>query len=152
MRFLSLEHVGIAVSDMERAVAWWSSLLGDPPQHRATRRAAELDDYVGRVVGYRYCDLSVAFWVLPGGAKLELLEYHNPSPGTVDMETYNAGNTHLCLVTPDIDADYERMQGVAEFRSPEPVTSTQGPYRGARLCYLRDPDGVSVELMELPGP
>jgi catechol 2,3-dioxygenase-like lactoylglutathione lyase family enzyme len=135
---------------MERSTAWWSTFLGEEPFARGERRAAELDDYVGRVVGYADCDLDVAFWRLPGDTVLELLRYKNPPPGRVDMESCNAGNTHLCLETPDIDADYERMRGLAEFRSAEPVESIEGPYRGARICYLRDPDGISIELIQMP--
>ncbi len=51
--------------------------------------AAEIDDYVGDIVGYPNCDMG-AFWKLPGGTTLEMLQYHNPPPGRVDMATYNA--------------------------------------------------------------
>jgi catechol 2,3-dioxygenase-like lactoylglutathione lyase family enzyme len=90
------------------------------------------------------------FWALPGGTVIEMLEYHNPAPGRVDMESYNVGNTHLCFETEDIRADYERLRDHAEFRSPEPVQSVWGPYRGTLVCYLRDPDGISIELVQFP--
>lgn len=146
----SIDHVGFVVSDLEQSITWWSLFLGQEPFDQGTWLAADIDNYVGRMVGYEACDLSAAFWSLPGGTVLELLQYHNPPPGLVDMETYNVGNAHLCLETPDIGADYARMEGLAEFRSPEPVTSTWGPYRGARICYLRDPDGISIELVQFP--
>jgi hypothetical protein len=43
-----------------------------------------------------------------------------------------------------------RAAGHDTFRSPEPVVIPWGPYKGGRACYLRDPDGISIELMELP--
>jgi len=149
LHFLSVDHVGVAVSDLERSTKWWTAFLGEKPFFTSAESASGTDDYVGRVVGYEACDLSVAFWALPGGGALELLQYRNPPPGRVDMETYNAGNTHLCFQTQDINSDYARMRSFAEFRSSQPVAITQGPYCGGYVCYLRDPDGISIELLEL---
>jgi catechol 2,3-dioxygenase-like lactoylglutathione lyase family enzyme len=146
----SVDHVGIAVSSLEVSIPWWSEFLGEDPFDQKTWLAEDTDDYVGGIVGYEGCDMSGAYWALPGGTVLELLEYHEPQPGEVDMESYNAGNTHLGFETSDIHADYERMAGKAEFRSEAPVQSTWGPYKGTWCCYLRDPDGVSIELVQFP--
>lgn len=150
MHFRSVDHVGIVVSNLDRSIDWWTKFLGDKPLEVKTWLAEETDDYVGRILGYPGCDMSGAFWSLPGGTVLEMLQYHEPPPGHVDMETYNVGNTHLCLETADIHADYERMRDIAEFRSPEPVQSVFGPYKGTWLCYLRDPDDISIELVQFP--
>jgi catechol 2,3-dioxygenase-like lactoylglutathione lyase family enzyme len=105
---------------------------------------------VGRIVGYPGVIMEGAFWRLPGGTVLELLEYQSPPPGRVDMETYNAGNAHLCLVVDDLTRDFERLRGQVDFRDPEPVEIPWGPYAGGKACYLRDPDGISIELIQLP--
>ena len=106
--------------------------------------------YVGRVVGYPKVKLDCAFWRLPGGNLLELIQYLEPKPGQVDMETYNTGNAHLCLVTENIHSDFERLRGRADFRHPEPVEIPWGPYQGGWVNYIRDPDGISIELMQTP--
>jgi catechol 2,3-dioxygenase-like lactoylglutathione lyase family enzyme len=61
------------------------------------------------------------------------------------------GNAHLCLQTDDIDADYARMRGGGydDFRTPHPMEIPWGPNKGRRVCYLRDPDGISIELLEV---
>jgi len=150
MRFSAVDHIGIVVSSLDRSIPWWSRLLGAEPFQRTTVLAADTDDRIGRIVGYPGCDVSAAAWALPGGTVLEMLEYHVPPPGRVDMETWNAGNTHLCLITEDIRADVERIRGHAALRSPEPVLTTAGPLAGKLVCYLRDPDGISVELVQHP--
>ena len=66
------------------------------------------------------------------------------------METFNVGNGHLCLVTEDIHLDFERLRGIAEFRDPEPTQIPWGPYQGGWACYLRDPDGISIEILQAP--
>jgi catechol 2,3-dioxygenase-like lactoylglutathione lyase family enzyme len=148
MSFLSIDHVGVAVTDLEVSVPWWTRFLEKEPFMQGTWIAADVEDYVGKIVGYPNCDMSGAFWALPGGAVLEMLQYHNPPPGRVNMATYNAGNTHLCLETEDIHRDYERMRDHAVFVSPEPVRCAWGRYEGALTCYLRDPDDISIELIQ----
>jgi len=146
MYYTGLDHVGFAVSNLDHSVEWYSFFLDDPPILRKTWDV----EYVGRIVGYPGVKLEGAFWRLPGGAVLELLEYHYPEPGRVDMETYNVGNAHLCLVVDDLEVDFERLRGHVEFRDPEPVEIPWGPYQGGKACYLRDPDGISIELIQYP--
>ena len=142
-------HVGFTVADMDRSVAFYSALLDDQPYFR---RVFD-EEFVSQIVGYPRCKMEVVGFNLPGtDMELELLHYHRPSPGRVDMETYNVGNGHLCLEIDDWDAAYERLQGLgAEFRHPEAaLISLPGPFRGARNVYLRDPDGITIELTQPP--
>ena len=148
MLITGLDHVGFSVSDLDRSVSWYTEFFGDPPQLRKVWDV----EYVSRIVGYPNCKMDCAFWRLPGGTILELIQYLEPPVGIVDMESYNAGNGHLCLVTKDLAADFERLRGRIEFRDPDPVRIPWGPYEGGWACYLRDPDGISIELMQLaPG-
>jgi catechol 2,3-dioxygenase-like lactoylglutathione lyase family enzyme len=144
--FPALDHIGFSVSDLDRSIDFYRLLLEREPILRKTWEVG----YVGGIVGYPETAMDVAIFELPNGTYLELIRYLAPEPGTVDMETYNAGNGHLCLVTEDIERDYARLDGTAEFRSPKPIDIPWGPYRGGRVCYLRDPDGISVELMQQP--
>jgi catechol 2,3-dioxygenase-like lactoylglutathione lyase family enzyme len=146
--FRALDHVGFAVSDLDRSIAFYETLLGTPMLMRKTWDVP----YVGEIVGYPDLVLEGAFFQLPNDVILELLEYSSPAPGTVDMESYNAGNAHLCLVTDDMAADFARLRaaGYDTFRSERPIDIPWGPYRGGRACYLRDPDGASIELLEAP--
>jgi catechol 2,3-dioxygenase-like lactoylglutathione lyase family enzyme len=144
--FSGVDHVGFTVSDLDRSVAWYTEFLGVGP---SVRKRYDVD-YIGRIVGYPGGRLEIAYFALPGGMILELLEYLEPRSGAIDMETSNAGNGHLCLITNDLPAEYERLQGKAAFRSPEPVAIEEGPYKGGAACYLRDPDGITIELLEEP--
>lgn len=146
MRYGRLDHVGFSVADIDRSVAWYTFLFEEPPFLRGLWDV----EYVSRVVGYPSVVLDAALWQLPGGTTFELLEYKEPKPRVVDMETYNVGNAHLCLVVDDLAAEFERLRGHAEFRNPEPVDIPWGHFAGGRSCYIRDPDGISIELVQLP--
>lgn len=147
-RFRALDHVGYAVGNLDRSIAFYETLLGVPLMLRKTWS----HPYVGEIVGYPDLVLEGAFFQLPNGVVLELLEYQTPRPGEVGMESYNAGNAHLCLVTDDMAADFDRLRaaGYDTFRADAPIQIPWGPYRGGRACYLRDPDGISIELLEEP--
>jgi catechol 2,3-dioxygenase-like lactoylglutathione lyase family enzyme len=146
MGFIAVDHIGFTVSDLDRSIEWYTRFVGAPPTLRKTWDL----DYLGRIVGYPGCRMECAFFSLPGGLVLELLCYIDPRPGRVDMETFNAGNGHLCLVVADIRAEFERLRAHATFRDPAPVSIPWGPYAGGSACYLRDPDEISIELMQLP--
>ena len=81
---------------------------------------------------------------------LELVRYISPTPATVDMETFNTGNGHICLLTDDIHAEFDRLRTMARFRSEQPIAIPWGPYAGGWVCYLRDPDEITIQLMQHP--
>ena len=146
MYYSGLDHIGFTVSSLDRAVEWYTFFLDEPPVLRDIWDF----DYVGRMVGYPDVKIACAFWNLSRDVTLELVEYIEPKPGTVEMETNNVGNAHLCLTVNDLDADFERLRGRVAFRHPEPVVIPWGPYKGGKACYVRDPDGISIQLMQLP--
>jgi catechol 2,3-dioxygenase-like lactoylglutathione lyase family enzyme len=148
VRYARLDHIGFSVADLDRSIAWYTFLLEEPP---FARKLLDADyKHVSVVLGYPNAILDAALWSLPGAVNLELLEYKRPRVARVDMETYNAGNAHLCLIVDDLDAEFERLRGHAEFRHPQPAEISVGHFAGGRSCYMRDPDGISIELVQYP--
>jgi len=141
-------HVGFAVSNLDRAITFYTALLGEGPFFRSIYEAP----YLGDILGYPGCRLDAAFFHLPGGETfLELLHYLEPAARKVDPETYNVGNAHLCLETDDLAHDYKRVAAAGGvFRSPAPIDITFGPFKGGKAAYFRDPDGISIELIQSP--
>jgi catechol 2,3-dioxygenase-like lactoylglutathione lyase family enzyme len=140
------DHVGYTVSDLDRSVEFWARLLEHDPKARKTWDVP----YLSRIQGYEDVKVEAAFFDLPGGLTLELIQYHNPPHAAVDMETYNVGNAHLSFVTDDLHRTFDRLRGTAQLRSPEPVRIEWGPYEGGFAARVRDPDGITIELVQLP--
>lgn len=142
----NLNHVGFTVSDLDRALSFYRDLLG---LEVLWERVYE-EDYVRTLLAYPTLKLRCAYLKLPGSAiHLELLEYQNVPRANVDMHVANPGNAHLCLEVNNLQALFERLKGAGiEFLSP-PTTSTAGYYKGAETVYLRDTDGISLQLVEL---
>jgi catechol 2,3-dioxygenase-like lactoylglutathione lyase family enzyme len=150
--YLGLHHVGFSVGDLDRSIAFYSVLLEvEPFVRRFCTEQINAD-----ILGYPGARLDVAYFLLGGTQTLlELLAYDHPPNATVNMETFNVGNAHLCLVVEDLQANYDRLTkaGIKGFRSPGPVDVPEipdDPAPGGKAIYLRDPDGISIELLELP--
>jgi lactoylglutathione lyase len=65
-------------------------------------------------------------------------------------EPYELGNGygHIAITTPDLDDTLSELgrQGIEPEKPP--YTVREG---GNRLCFVRDPDGYRIELIEHPG-
>lgn len=93
-----------------------------------------------------------AYLRAPGDSHiLELFEYLAPAGEVLDVESRNVGAAHICFVVEDLATLYEdlRARGVDSFVTA-PVFVDEGPSKGGWALYLRDPDGIRVELFQ-PG-
>ena len=81
------------------------------------------------------------FMGLPGdGDRLELT--YNFGVDSYDLGT---GYNHIALTVPDLDATLGELSGKGiEPERPPYLVGENGP----RICFVRDPDGYRVELIE----
>lgn len=142
-----LHHVGITVADVDRSLAFWEAFLGV-----AARWHRVLDGpYLQGVTGYPGVTIDAALIDLPGGGLLEILDYRVDDKVPNPDATANPGNVHICLQVDDIEAMFTRaVDAGARPVSPGPTSITRGPNTGAKACYLRDPDGITIEMFQPP--
>ena len=83
------------------------------------------------------------FMGLPGeDPRLELTYNHG-----VDSYELGTGYNHIALAVEDLDGTLERLS--AEGIQPEkPPYRPGGRTEGPRICFVRDPDGYRVEMIE----
>jgi catechol 2,3-dioxygenase-like lactoylglutathione lyase family enzyme len=144
-----VHHVGMTVSNLDAALAFWEAFIG-----RSPRWKARLDrPYLGRNVGYPGVTIDAAFLDLPGGTTLELLEYRDVPRTALPELSGNPGHVHLCLGVTDIQATFARAlaAGARPVYPGGPQEVDGGPNRGAVAVYLRiPPDSASLELFQAP--
>lgn len=147
-------HFSFTVSDINRSIVWYTDVLGLEFVHRQRGDNA----YTRRLVGMPDAAIEAAQFRIPGVQPglsthmLELVQYlAPPGRGVRELPTNDVGAAHLAFLVADVGAEYERLsaRGV-RFRNP-PVEITEGANAGGYACYLHDPDGITLELLE-PSP
>jgi catechol 2,3-dioxygenase-like lactoylglutathione lyase family enzyme len=137
------------VADLERSLVFYRDLLG----MSVIGDQGGKGGYLAEVVGFPDVDMRVVFLrPTPDSAELlELIEYRSPRGTPADVRTCNPGSGHLCLVVDDIHVLCERLrQAGVRFASNAPVAILAGRHAGGYTVYSRDPDGVTIEFLQLP--
>ncbi len=142
MTIQRMDHVGIVVDDLADAVAFFVE-LGLEPQGEAQVEG----DWVDRVVGLEGVRAQIAMLQTPDGrGRVELTEFQTPpTDGGHERAPANAsGIRHVAFAVEDIDAVLARLRA----RGAELVGELGRYWDSYRLCYVRGPEGIIVELAE----
>ncbi len=147
-RIISADHTGITVSNLERSLAFWRDVLGFELSHTA-HQTGEMAE---QITGVKGAELKLAVVKAPGGHKIELLEYlAPPDRKRTDVRPCDVGHVHIALVVDDVERVLERIATFGWKTAGRPQTLTSGPNAGKRVVYVRDPDGATIEFMEVVG-
>ena len=145
MTIQRMEHVGIVVDDLAAATAFFVELglklQGEGPVEGG---------WVDRVVGLEGVRAEIAMMEAPDGhGRVELAKFHAPSsPGGDGRAPANTpGIRHVAFAVEDIDAVVAGLRA----RGAELVGEVERYEDRYRLCYVRGPEGIIVELAEQIG-
>ena len=129
---MKLEHIGIAVRDLEKSNALFALLLGTPHYKTETVESEHV---------------STSFFKT-GDSKVELLEATSPdSPIAKYIEKRGEGIHHLAFEVADIRAEMARLSAAGfTLLNPEPKRGADNKW----VCFLhpKGTNGVLVELCE----
>ena len=120
-----LIHTSYRVLDLDRSAAFYEKL-----GFEELRRVPIGDDATNLFMG------------LPNdGARLELTYNH----GRTEPYEIGTGYGHIAITADDLDATLERLavDGIEPEKPPYQVRKG-----GSRICFVRDPDGYRIELIE----
>lgn len=121
---MELIHTCYRITDPDRSVAFYSALGFDE-----RRRVPIRDEAVNIFLG------------LPGdGDRLELTYNFD-----VDAYEIGTGYGHIALSVADLDVTLARLAKLGIEPERPPYQARAG---GSRLCFVRDPDGYRIELIE----
>lgn len=137
-----IHHAGVGVRDMEVSLRFYRDLLG----LEVTGDAEVEGPLVGEIVGMTDdTKVRIVHLKCGEGQEVELFQYMKPAASSFpqDFRQCDGGVIHMALVVDDVMGLYERLK-------KEGVKFNSKPYNlGGTLCvYMRDPDGITVELMQ----
>ncbi len=139
-------HTSFTVSDLDRAVAFYTEVLGFPLLNRSIRDP----EVISKVVGVPGADIEVAYVQAPGH-RLELIEYRGPADrGRVESRPCDTGFAHIAFDVDDIDAVIAAVSAAGVAPVNEAQDLVHGPNKGGRAVYTRDPDGCTLEFIQRP--
>ncbi len=145
MTIQRMDHVGIVVNDLAAATAFFVELGLELEGEGSVE-----GDWVDRVVGLEGVRAEIAMVETPDGhVRLELTKFHAP-PGRSGEEHAPAnapGIRHVAFAVDDIDAVVAGLRA----RGTELVGEVERYRDSYRLCYVRGPEGIIVELAEQIG-
>lgn len=127
-----IDHLGIAVADLEQAIAKYQALLGHPPDHRETIPSQRV-----RVAMFR-----------TGESAIELLAgTEADSPISKFIAKRGEGMHHVCFAVADLNAALAAAR--AGGFEPIPQENDRGA-GGHQIAFLhpRSTGGVLIELVE----
>lgn len=146
LQILSADHTGITVSNLERSLAFWRDVLGFEFSH-AAHQTGEL---AGEITGVEGAEIKLAVLKAPGGHKIELLEYLAPMDRKREnLRPCDVGSVHVALLVNDLNLVLERIAASGWKAAGEAQTLIKGPNAGKRVVYVRDPDGTTIEFMQV---
>ncbi len=139
-----MNHTGFVVSDLDRSVDFYTNTVGLKLVRRLERDGGPISHLLG------YEDTRIKGAILgfddDGGHVLELIEYINPSSAErPTSERAVLGASHLAFNVTDINGTFDRMIAAGAIELAPPVEIMPGRVG----CYLQDPDGNWVELLEI---
>jgi catechol 2,3-dioxygenase-like lactoylglutathione lyase family enzyme len=137
-----MDHVGIVVDDLAGAVAFFVELglevEGETPVEGR---------WVDGVIGLEGVRADIVLMRTPDGhGKLELAKFHAPpaQAGDAGAPANALGIRHVLFVVHGIDDVIGRLRA----HGAELVGTVEQYENSYRLCYLRGPEGIIVELAE----
>lgn len=147
---VAVESVGMTVSNLDRAVEFYTSVLTFEKTYERELAGREYELLTGvfgaraRVAGLRL-----------GSESIELTEFLAPRgrPIPADVRANDLIFQHVAVIVSDMDAAYARLRkfGVAHASSgPQRLPDWNVNAGGIRAFYFRDPDGHFLEILQFP--
>ena len=146
MAVLRVGHIGICVSDLRRALAFYCDLLG----FRPLTETVVADALSAKLLRLPEVDQTTVF-VERDGVRLALFEFRRPGTlrGPSPRPMNQTGMAALMLRVDDLDSTVEKIRAAGFPVLDE--TRVEHPAWNSKLLFVTDGDGTMIELIEIPG-
>ena len=145
-RVVGVDHVSLTVDDLDRSVGFYCGLLGLTLHDRGRLEPELIEQMTGMPnaqVDYADVDL--------GSRILELLNHRTAGVRRpIASRQERPGSVHIGLRVDDAAAVHGRLAaaGFAPLSPPRTLPDDGSGWSGSIVFYVRDPDGVMLEIVE----
>lgn len=139
------DHTGFITPDIEVSVRFWEDVLGFEAQPIGERRKS----WIGQFMGVP--DAQVRLVHLYGhGTHIEFIAFDRPNDIPVIARASQGNVAHICLRTDGVEALRERILAGGGSEQGTLVAIDEGIAKGLRGLYMKDPNGILIEIVEIP--
>jgi catechol 2,3-dioxygenase-like lactoylglutathione lyase family enzyme len=143
-----IHHSGIVVSDLHRAIDFYTGVLGlelmtEPTQPSSGPRLEKLMNLPG-------ARLHASALLRAGDSAIELHEFEAPEwTGPAPVPAHALGAQHVAFRCDDLAAEKVAIEARGGTFLTDIHLVDSGPFEGIRTAFLLDPDGIRIEFVEV---
>jgi catechol 2,3-dioxygenase-like lactoylglutathione lyase family enzyme len=143
-RITEYNHTSFTVDDIDRAVAFWSGVMG----FKVNDLSPRTQPWLGEVVGSPGATCRIAH-MTGHGLHLEFIDYDDMPDDNVFGPATRTGAAHVAFHVDDIESFCEEMlAGGATKLGSIALCGSDAQSAGCLAIYMKDPEGIIVELVE----
>ena len=136
-KILSTNHTSFTVSDLDWSLSFFRDILG----FEVTSKAPRDPQAIQHITGVEDAEVMIAYVRAPGHS-VELIQYLRPDRrARPHSRPFDVDNIESAVAA----AEEFGVRPIAA-----PYVTDAGPNAGGKVVYLRDPDGITIELIQKP--
>lgn len=137
-------HTSFTVADIDKSVRFWTEMLG----FKAASVSPRQGEWQEAVTGIANASLMVAH-LYGHGHHVEFIQYlRGAMPGTPPQPAF-PGTAHVCLEVDDIAQTWSELLAAGATSQGRIASVRSGPVEDCLAGYIRDPNGIIIELLEM---
>lgn len=145
----SFSHIGITVPDIDKAVQFYSEVMGWYIIMHPNTIEEEKESAIGKmcidVFGEGWDSFEIAHLSTSDGVGIELFSFPQGTKEAPEFNPFDTGLFHFCVQDPDIEELVDKIvsHGGKQRMPVREYYPNEKPYK---MCYVEDPFGVVFEV------
>ncbi len=138
-----VHHFSFTVSNLEESILFFCDILG----LKATPIREATGPNLEKTLKLPGASIRIINLTTPDNRTIELIEYRAPKGQKIDLKTCNPGVAHIGFMVDNIERMYEDLSVKGVQFNNAPIRRPDG---SSGVCYLKGPDGITLEFVEVP--
>lgn len=145
----SFSHIGITVPDLDKAVAFYTEVMGFYVIMPPTEVVEENETAIGKmcidVFGENWGTFRIAHLSTGDRIGIELFEFKESKEKKPEFDPFRSGLFHFSVQDPDLEGLVEKIVAHGG-KQRMPIREYYPGEKPYRMCYVEDPFGVVFEV------
>jgi catechol 2,3-dioxygenase-like lactoylglutathione lyase family enzyme len=139
----TFDHTGFVTPNMDVTIAFWTEVIGLEARSDVERTG----DWIAAFTGIAGAKLRIAH-LFGEGVHLEFIQFLAAGVPASLPDPAAPCTAHVCIRVDDPQVCLDRMISFGATPVGRVTTITEGAAAGLTGCYLRDPNGILIELLQ----